>query len=266
MSDFVFQPEVARRLRSRQKVCAAWAQMGCSISAEIFAEAGFDMLVIDAEHSPTTLPGIVSLLQAIKGTGCFPMVRAPWNDPVSIKQLLDCGAAGIHVPYVSTREEAELAVRCCKYPPQGIRGIAGSQRAVGYGAEKADYYARANREVLVMVAIETEEGVRNIREIAAVDGLDGIFIGPADLSASMGYLDNPAAPAVQAAIRTVEQAVLSSDKFLGTVAAGMGDAAAKYDRGYSLLYLLSDTTCLSSAAAASVSEFHRYLDKEPISF
>ncbi len=259
MTHYSFAPDVAQRLRSKGKVCAAWAQMGSNVSAEILAEAGFDMLVIDAEHSQTTLPGLVSMLQAIKGTGCFPMVRSPWNDQVAIKQILDCGVAGAYIPYVSTREEAEFAVRCCKYPPQGIRGIAGSQRAVGFGADKADYYRRANNEIITMVAIETALGVSNAEEIAQVEGLDGIFIGPADLATSMGHLADPSAPEVQASIRHIEEVVAKSDKFLGTVAAGMDDAIQKFDRGYNLLCVMSDTTCLSSEAGKMVSQFRQYL-------
>ena len=187
------------------------------------------------------------------------MVRAPWNDMVHIKQILDAGAYGVHIPYVSTREEAEYAVRACRYAPEGTRGIAGSQRAVNYGTKKAEYYSRANSDIIAMVAIETKEGVENIEEIAAVEGLDGIFIGPADLSTSMGYLANPKAPEVVEAIRKIEDAVLSTDKFLGTVAPDMEAAARLYDRGYSLIYMLSDSTGLSSLAAKTVEEFKKYI-------
>ena len=261
MKQLVFHSDVAQRLRSGGKVCAAWAQLGSNISAEIFAEAGFDMLVIDAEHAPTTLPGMISMMQAVKGTNCFPMVRTPWNDMVHIKQILDCGAMGLHIPYVSTREEAENAVRYSKYPMQGIRGIAGSQRAVCYGLDKADYYAHANSDIIVMIAIETPEGVKNIHDIVSVDGLDGIFIGPADLSTSMGYLANPSAPEVQKKIHEIEEAVIGSGKFLATVASGMEDAIAKYDRGYSLLYVMSDTSSLAAAASKTVQQFQEYLHR-----
>lgn len=253
-----FHSDVADRLRKHNKVCAAWVQMGSSISAEIFAEAGFDMIVIDAEHSPTTLPNLVSIMQAIKGTNCFPMVRAPWNDQITIKQILDCGAGGIHIPYVSTVEEAENAVKYCKYPPRGVRGIAGSQRAVCYGQKKSEYYAFADNEIIVVVAIETLAGVININDIINVDGIDGIFIGPADLSTSMGHMANPSHPDVQKAIATVESAVIPSGKFLGTVASDMNDAIAKYNKGYTLLYVMSDTTSLSSIAMKTVDQFKTY--------
>ena len=259
MKNLVFHSDVTERLKNKGRVLAAWAQMGSNLSAEIFAEAGFDMVVIDSEHSPTTLPGLAAMMQATKGTNCFPMVRVPWNDMVMLKQTLDVGAAGVHIPYVSTPEEAEAAVWFCKYPPMGVRGIAGSQRAVCYGQDKADYYARANKDIIVMIAIETPEGVANIEKIAAIPGLDGIFIGPADLSTSMGHLANPAHPEVQAAIRHIEEVVNASDKFLGTVSAGKEDTVAKFERGYNLLYAISDTTGLSNLAVKTVAEMKEYL-------
>ncbi|MCL1817943.1 MAG: aldolase/citrate lyase family protein [Spirochaetaceae bacterium] len=129
-----------KELKKGGKLLAAWAQLGTSLSAEILAEAGFDVVVIDMEHAPFTIPSIIPLMQAIKGTDSVPFVRAPWNDIVVIKQILDAGAYGIHIPYVSTKEEAENAVKYCKYAPQGIRGIAGSHRAVNYGLNKTEYY------------------------------------------------------------------------------------------------------------------------------
>lgn len=261
MKNNYFDNTIATKLRNREKVSAAWVQTGSNITAEIFGEAGFDMIVIDSEHSQTTLPGIVSMMQAIKGTGCVPIVRAPWNDMVAIKQILDCGAHAIHVPYISTKKEAEYAVQCCKYAPAGIRGIAGSQRAVTYGKNKADYYSRANQDIIVMIAIETYEGVKNIEEIVQVDGLDGIFIGPADLSTSMGFLGDSSAPEVQEAIKHIEKIVIPSNKFLGTVAPNMEKAIEMYDRGYTLLYTLSDTTGLMNLALNQVKVFKEHYGK-----
>ena len=172
-----------------------------------------------------------------------------------IKQALDTGAYGIHVPYVSTRKEAEYAVKCCKYAPQGVRGIAGSQRATNFSLSKADYYARANEDVIVMIAIETPEGVGNIREIASVEGVDGIFIGPADLSTSMGYMANPSVPEVQAAIREIEEGTKECGKFLATIASSAKAAKPLYDRGYTMVALLSDTTGLAKLAVDAVDYF-----------
>lgn len=262
MSKSFFDTTILEKLRNGGKVCAAWEQLNSPIAAEIIAEAGFDVMVIDMEHSHTTLPEVISMIQAAKGTDCVPFVRVPWNDIVWCKQVLDTGAYAIHVPYVQTKEEAEAAVRYCKYPMQGVRGIAAGHRAVNYGMKKADYYPRANRDVMVIVAIETPLGVENIHEIAAVEGVDGIFIGPMDLATSMGHLADPSHPEVQAAIRTIEEAVLPTGKFLGTVAPNAEAAKKLYDRGYGIVYLMSDVAAVVNTAQANVKAFREYMEQE----
>jgi len=258
MSKQFFDPTFANKLRSGQRVNCAWCQLGSNMSAEIMAEAGFDSLLIDMEHAQVTLPGLISMIQAMKGTDCVPLVRVPWNDMVWCKQVLDCGVYGIHVPYVQTREEAELAVRYCKYPLQGVRGLAGSPRSTNFGMNKNDYFSRANRDVLVIAAIETPLGVENIQEIVSVDGVDGIFIGPMDLATSMGYIGDPSQPEVQEAIRKIEEAVLPSGKFLGTLAPNAEAAKKFYDRGYGIVYLMSDVGALVTAAQNNVKTFREY--------
>ncbi len=243
------------RLRNKKRVSVAWAQLGSNISSEILAEAGFDVLLIDMEHSPTDLSMVLSMMQSIKGTSCVPFVRAPWNDMVAIKQILDLGAYGIHIPHVSTKAQAEYAVKSCKYAPNGFRGIAGSQRATQFGMRKEEYYKKANENIILIVAIETPEGVANIHEIAKVDGVDGIFIGPADLSTAMGYLGNPAAPDVKKSIGIIESAVLATNKFLGTVASNMEEAEKLYEKGYSFVCLMSDITALSKIASETAQAF-----------
>jgi len=248
---------IMEKLRNQEPVSAAWSQAGSNITSEILAEAGFDAIIIDMEHSPVDMNSLISMIQATKGTNCVPFVRAPWNDMVWCKRILDAGAYGIHVPYVSNKEEAEYAVKSCKYAPQGFRGIAGSQRAVNYSLSKGEYYSRANKDIIVIVAIETPEGVENINEIAAVDGVDGIFIGPADLSTAMGYLANPAAPEVQEAIHKIEEGARRAGKFLGTVAPDVEKAKKLYERGYSIIYFMSDTTNLAKMASNQVKEFKK---------
>lgn len=259
MSKAFFDTTILDKLRRGEKVSACWNQLGSNLSAEIIAEAGFDVQVIDMEHAHITLPQLISLIQATKGTDCVPFVRVPWNDIVWCKQVLDTGAYAIHVPYVSTREEAEAAVRYCKYPSMGVRGIAASHRAVNFGMNKEDYYPRANRDVMVIVAIETPVGVENIKEIVSVEGVDGIFIGPMDLATSMGHLADPSHPEVQAAIKVIEDTVIGSGKFLGTVAADAAAAKKLYDRGYGIVYMMSDVGALVKAAKAEVKAFKEYV-------
>lgn len=259
MSKKFFDTKIMDKLRNGEKVCAAWGQLGSNISAEIMAEAGFDAIVFDLEHAHTTLPQLISMIQAIKGTDCAPFVRVPWNDMVWCKHVLDTGIYGVHVPYVSTKEEAEEAVKFCKYPPMGVRGLAGSHRGVNYGMNKEDYFPRANRDTMVIIAIETPEGVRNVKEITAVEGVDGIFIGPMDLATNMGHLANPAHPEVQAAIKEIEDAVLPSGKFLATLAPSAEAAKKFYDKGYGLVYMMSDVGAIVKTAQDNVKAFREYI-------
>ena len=173
-----------------------------------------DWVLVDLEHSPADLMTLVSQLQGIGCGKAVPIVRAPWNDFVVIKRILDAGAMGLVIPYVNTREQAEAAVRACTYPRTGIRGIAGSVRAMGYGGNSADYMKSANQEILVITQIETYEAVENLDEILSVPGIDGFFIGPMDLATSMGFLGNPNTPEVQEVISRVEKKILGSGKFL----------------------------------------------------
>ena len=242
----------AADLRAGKKLCGAWAHLGSNLSAEILAKAGYDVIIPDMEHAPYSLPALGSVLQAVESSGCFTMVRAPWNDQVAIKQILDCGADGIHIPYVNTRQEAEYAVRACKYPPQGVRGVATSQRATCYGMEKMAYLTRANRDVVVMLAIETPEAVANIDDIASVEGVDGIFIGPFDLSISMGMPGDFENPQFKAALERILAACHAAGKpcliFTGDGAA----SAARFAQGYDGVAMSLDTMLLISGVRAQI--------------
>lgn len=252
---------VKEKLKNKGKVSAAWLHLASNISAEIMANAGFDVLVIDAEHSPVDYQTVLSMCQAIKGTGAIPVARAPWNDLISLKRLLDCGVMGIHVPYVNTAEEAREAVLRCKYPPIGIRGIAGSPRAAGFGLNRGKYLDHANDENIVMIAIETPKGIENLPEIMEVDGVDGIFIGPMDLSTSLGKRGQYHDKEVENAIRRIEEIVIPSDKFLGTVADNFEMAKGLYDKGYNYIIMMSDAVDMSKLAKEQVTKFQRYLEE-----
>ncbi len=239
---------VKAMLQKGRKVAGAWCQSGSSITAEILAEAGFDALMIDLEHGPGDIMSSIGQIQAMKGEPAVPFCRAPWNDFVQIKRILDAGVYGLLVPYVNTKEEALAAAKAVSYPTSGIRGVAGSPRAAHYGNNAMDYLKSANDEVYLMTAVETPEAVGNLDEILSVERLDGIFIGPMDLATSMGHFGNPKADEVQKAIQTIEEKVFASGKFLSTVAGTWEDAKKKYERGYSLVFFFSDTTTLSAAA------------------
>lgn len=255
--DEVLCNKVKWMLKEGKRTIGSWLQLGSSLAAEIVAKAGPDWVLIDMEHGPYDIPSLLSQLQAISKYDVVPLARAPWNDIVAIKQILDCGVMGILVPYVSTREEAERAVRACKYPPQGIRGIAGSPRASGFSMDGKRYLENANEQIMIMIQVETSLAVENIEELVAVEGVDGIFIGPMDLSCNMGHFAAPGDAEVQAAIRRVEEVVFRSEKFLATVAANMQEAETLYRRGYGLIVPMSDSSTLGRAAKDTFSEFHQ---------
>lgn len=246
---------VKRLLQDGNSTAGAWLQLTSPMSAELMARAGFDWLIIDMEHAPGDYMNLAAQIQAMGATDCVPFVRAPWNDPVAIKRILDTGAMGVLVPYVNSGEEARKAVAACKYPPEGIRGVAGSPRAAYFGQNSMAYLQDANKEILVIVAVETGEAIDNLDAILATEGLDGIFIGPMDLATSMGYFGTPSHPKVQEAIALIEEKTLKAEKFLGTVGGSWEQARAKYEKGYQLLMLMSDSVDLARLAGQTVEAF-----------
>ena len=247
------------RLRAGEATCGAFLQLGSHISAEILSRAGFDWLIVDMEHAPIDLDSLLRQLQAIGcSSRCTPFVRAPWNDQVSIKRILDAGAQGVVIPYVNTAEEARKAVAACKYPPEGVRGAALSPRQ-----SDGSFFEKANAETVVIASVETVEAAQNLDEILQVPNLDGIFIGPMDLAVSMGCGGNADCVEVQEVIAEIESRVIASDKFLGTVATDQGKADRCLSRGYQWLILMQDSLTLASRAADTVGRFRGKVGRQP---
>ncbi|MDO6729396.1 aldolase/citrate lyase family protein [Marinovum sp. 2_MG-2023] len=186
-------------LKEGRRQIGIWNTIPNNGVVELLAGCGYDWILIDTEHSAMGPEDTVSLMQAASAYPVTTIVRPGWNNPVEIKKLLDCGAQSLLIPYVQNAEEARAAVAAVRYPPEGIRGVAGATRATRYGAVK-DYAKHAHEEICLLVQCETQEALEQIEAIAAVEGVDGIFIGPADLAASMGYLGEPSHPEVKAAI------------------------------------------------------------------
>ena len=178
--------------------------LGSSLTAEMAGKAGFDWLWLDMEHGSFDYMALLYQIQACSATAAAPIVRVRWNEPPLFKRVLDLGAAGVVVPWVNTAEEAELAARSVRYPPEGIRGVARSNRANGFGAEFDGYFSIANDSLLTVVQIETEQAVANASAIAAAKGVDVLFVGPMDLSVSMGIPNKPDDPRF---VRALEQVV-----------------------------------------------------------
>ncbi len=242
-------------LKSGGKVLAAWAQAASNITTEVFADSGMDMILIDMEHGPGDYRTLITQIQAMNGYPAVPFVRAQWNDTVHIKRILDTGAYGILVPFVETVSEAESAVAAAKYPPLGIRGVAGSTRAAHFGNESSDYFKTADDEVMVFAAIESRKGYENLDTILSVPGLDGIFIGPVDLATNLGYLADPSAPEVQKVIDDIEGRVVASGKVLMALGGNRDSVEAKFERGAGIVLCMSDTVTLGLAARSNVAWF-----------
>ncbi len=221
-----------------------WLSMAHSPTAEIAAAAGYDWVLIDAEHGPNDVGSIQAQLIAVEGQGAEAAVRVPSNDAVWLKRVLDLGARSVLVPMVESAAEAEAAVRTCRYPPDGVRGVAGLTRAAGYGAI-ADYTTRANAEICVIVQAESARAVEQIDAIAAVDGVDAVFIGPADLSASLGHPGRPDHPEVTAAIAHLAARTRAAGKAVGMIGFNPAAIPAMRDAGGTLLAIGSDIVLLS---------------------
>ncbi len=164
-----------------------WASIPSNYTAEVLAGAGFDWLLLDTEHTPTDVETVMTQLQAVAPYPTTPIVRVPWNDRVTIKRYLDTGVQTLLIPQVDTPEEAKNAVAYTRFPEAGMRGVAGTTRATRFGRIK-NYFRTAHEEICTLIQVESREALTHIEAMAAIDGIDGIFIGPADLHASLGYL------------------------------------------------------------------------------
>lgn len=234
-----------------------WVCSGSPLVAEICAGAGLDWLLIDMEHSPNGLESVLAQLQAVAAAPVTAVVRVPIGDVVTIKQVLDLGAQNILVPMVDTAAQAAELVAAVRYPPHGRRGVGSALARSGRWNRVEDYLADADRHVSLFVQVETVEGVRNADEIAAVDGIDGVFVGPSDLAASMGLLGAQTHPDVVAAVLDAFAAVRASGKPVG-VNAFDPDAAQRYlDEGASFVLVGADVALLARGSEALAARWGR---------
>lgn len=244
---------IKKTLAEGGRVINGWCSIPNSYSAELMANQGFDSVTIDLQHGPIDFQVALTMLQAISTTDAVPMARVPWNDPAIIMKLLDAGAYGLVCPMVNSKAEAEAFVGAARYAPQGFRSF-GPNRAVQYGG--ADYWQHANEEVLLFAMIETTKALDNLDEILSVPGLDGIYIGPADLSLSMGYTPTlaPTEPNVLAAMAKVCEKARSKGLIAGVHTDGAQTARKRFDEGFQLCTLLNDARLLAAAAQNAVRE------------
>ena len=224
-----------------------WVSLASNFAAEVVAPAGYDWVLLDMEHSPGDLGSILGQLQVFAATDTAVIVRPDWNDAVLVKKLLDLGAPGLLFPMIQTPEEARAAVAATRYPPRGIRGVSGSTRANQFGRNK-DYYATADDKTAVLLQIESLTALVKAQEIAAVDGVNGIFFGPADIAADMGHIGAPMHPEVWAAIRPVARQLMSIGMPCGTLVNDAAFAAELLREGFSFVACGADAGLLAKAA------------------
>jgi 2-dehydro-3-deoxyglucarate aldolase len=234
-----FPNDFRRRVLSGDRLIGCWSALGSPITTEVLGLAGFDWLLIDSEHAPNDVLSMIPQLMALKDSPSAPVVRPAWNDTVLIKRLLDAGFYNFLVPFVQSAAEARAAVAATRYPPAGVRGVSVSQRSNKYGTV-ADYQKRVNDEICVIVQIENKAGVEAAAEIAAIDGVDGLFVGPSDLAAALGHLGNANHPDVQAAMKVVFAAAKAAGKTSGILAPVEADARRYLEQGVNFVAVGSD--------------------------
>ena len=231
-----------------------WCSLCSPITAEIGSHSGFDWLLLDTEHSPNELPDVLAQLHAIQAGTASAIVRPAWNDMVLIKRFLDIGAQTLLIPFVQNPEEARRAVEATRYPPDGIRGITGSGRASRYGRVK-DYLKHASQELCLLVQVETKSALKRIEDIAGVDGIDGVFIGPNDLAASFGHIGNWAHPEVQAALADAVRRLKKIGKPAGILTPNEEEAKRFIEWGYTFVAVGADLGLLARGADALAKRF-----------
>ena len=244
--------EFKSRLKSGKTQFGIWASFASEMVTEMLATTDIDWICVDGEHSPNQLTEMRRQLLSIDHSGTNAMVRVPYGEDWMIKQVLDVGAQTVLVPMVETAAQAEQIVRAMLYPPQGIRGVGSyGTRASKFGTIE-NYLTTANDQVCLIVQVENMNGIDNLDAILAVDGIDAVFIGPADLSADMGYLGSPEKPEVQAVINAALEKIIASDKAAGILTFNMELVEQQVKMGVDFIAVGMDVALLGNAARALV--------------
>jgi len=241
-------------LRAGTPQIGLWSSLSSNYSVEVIAGAGFDWILLDMEHSPNDLENLLAQLQAAAPYPTTSIVRVPWNDMVTIKRVLDVGAQSLLIPYVCSVEEAKAAVAATRYPPAGLRGVAGTTRATRFGRVK-DYARKAGEEICVLVQVETKPALDQLEAICAVDGVDGVFIGPADLHASMGHPGETSNAAVMPLIEDAMRRIRKTGKAPGYLSPVEADAKRMLAAGALFVAVGADVGLLARGAEALAAKF-----------
>jgi 4-hydroxy-2-oxoheptanedioate aldolase len=246
-----------RAIAARERQIGLWCTLSTAFAVEIVAGAGFDWLLLDTEHSPGDVLSVMAQLQALAGfDGVAPVVRPASNDPVLIKRFLDAGAQSLLIPYVQSADEARDAVAACRYPPRGIRGVSALTRATQFGRYEG-YAHRADQEIALLVQIETQAGLDALDEIASVDGVDGVFVGPGDLAASLGHIGDLSHPTVVSAVESAIVRIGHAGKPAGVLTSDPAFAQRCIDLGCTFTAVGVDAGLLARNADALATRFRQ---------
>jgi 4-hydroxy-2-oxoheptanedioate aldolase len=242
-----------RAIATGDKQIGLWISLCGNFAAEVVSTAGYDWALIDMEHSANDYFSVLSQLQAFAASPTTALVRVEWNDAVAVKRLLDLGAPGLLFPMIQSVEEAEQAVAATRYPPRGVRGVSGATRATAFG-RITDYVARVEDETAVLLQLETRAAVEQAEEIGAVDGVSGIFFGPADIAADIGKLGKPMDPDVWALIKPVARKLIAKGMPVGTLVTDPAFAANLLNEGFTFVAIATDTGLLARAADTALAQ------------
>lgn len=254
MSDSSLPPNQFKRgLAAGKRQPGLWLTLESANATEVLAGAGYSWLLLDMEHTTVDPSQIADHLRAARGGTAELVVRIPWNDPITFKRLLDAGVRSFMVPFVQSAAEAHAAIAATRYPPHGIRGVSGNMRANAFARYK-DYAQRYHEEQCIVVQIESPKAVAAIPEIGAVEGVDGIFVGPNDLAANMGVFGKPGAPEVRAEVDRALGLIKKTGKAPGVLNFNLAEARELFAQGYSYIAIASDTSILARRSEALLAE------------
>lgn len=254
MNENIYPNKFKAALLNQEKRIGCWSALASPITTEVLGLAGFDWILLDGEHAPNDVQTFIPQLMALKDSRSVPVVRPPVNDVTVIKRLLDIGFYNLIVPFVETKDQAERAVAATRYPPEGIRGVSVGHRSNGYGTIP-DYFKNINNNICVVVQIESQLALDNLDDILAVDGIDGVFVGPSDLAAALGHLGDPNHTDVQTAIQMVFEKGKAKGKTIGILAPVFNDAQRYIEWGANLVAVGSDLGVFKSATQALCQKF-----------
>ena len=231
---------IRERVLSGEWMGGTFLNLGSSLTAEIAGKSGFDWVLIDIEHGMGDRYELLTQLQAVEATPAAPLVRIAWNDPTLFKRVLDLGISGVMVPMVNSAEEARRAAAAMRFPPEGVRGVARMNRSCDFGPGFTDYFKNANSRLLTIVQIETQAAIDRLPEIAAIEGVDVLFVGPLDLSVSLGVPDQFDHPAEQQALAKVVKASREAGKAPGILVATEDQLKTVKALGFTFVAIGSD--------------------------